>query len=165
VCYPAPVFAEMNPRQFFPSSNPSAVPLPHYPPKSLPLNSFADPHPLNPVMSILYKNMGGEGVPPTFRSLSPNSHGIISSTDPHPLNSVASIFYKNIGGRGTPRTFRSLSPSPYNLFPINYPLCVQPLTQCPFCKSFPLTYIHLLGGVYPPPHLISQHANAVCHWW
>src|SRR5467141_1527773 len=29
--------------------------------KSLPLNSFADPHPLNPVPSILYKNIGGRG--------------------------------------------------------------------------------------------------------
>ena len=61
-CYPVPVFAEMDPRQFFPSSNLSAVPLPHYPPKSLPLNLFTDPHSLNPVVSILYKNMGGEGV-------------------------------------------------------------------------------------------------------
>ncbi len=60
-CYPVPVFAEMDPRQFFPSSNLSALPLPHYPPKSLPLNLFADPHPLNPVVPIFYKNMGGEG--------------------------------------------------------------------------------------------------------
>jgi hypothetical protein len=30
-------------------------------PKSFPLNSFADPHPLNPVHSILYKNIGGQG--------------------------------------------------------------------------------------------------------
>ncbi len=29
-------------------------------PKSLPLNSFADPHPLTPVPSILYKKYGGE---------------------------------------------------------------------------------------------------------
>ena len=29
--------------------------------KSLPLNLFADPHPLNPVPSILYKNIGGRG--------------------------------------------------------------------------------------------------------
>src|SRR6266852_7299349 len=30
--------------------------------KSLPLNLFADPHPLNPVPSIFYKNIGGRGV-------------------------------------------------------------------------------------------------------
>jgi hypothetical protein len=29
--------------------------------KSLPFNSFAAPHPLNSVLSILYKNSGGEG--------------------------------------------------------------------------------------------------------
>ena len=34
-------------------------------PKSLPLNLFADPHPLTPVSSIFYKNIGGKGVPPT----------------------------------------------------------------------------------------------------
>src|SRR5882762_3649348 len=56
-----PVFAEMDPRQVFPSSNLSALRLPHYPPKSFPLNSFADPHPLNPVASIFYKNIGGRG--------------------------------------------------------------------------------------------------------
>jgi hypothetical protein len=29
--------------------------------KSLPVNLFADPHPLNPVPSIFYKNIGGQG--------------------------------------------------------------------------------------------------------
>jgi hypothetical protein len=56
-----PVFVEMDPRQVFPSSNLSAVRLPHYPPKSFPLNLFADPYPLNPVASIFYKNIGGRG--------------------------------------------------------------------------------------------------------
>jgi hypothetical protein len=36
-------------------------PVPHYPPNSFPLNLFADPHPLNPVVSIFYKNIGGRG--------------------------------------------------------------------------------------------------------
>jgi hypothetical protein len=31
-------------------------------PKSLPVNSFADPHPLTPVASILYEKQGGRGV-------------------------------------------------------------------------------------------------------
>jgi len=74
-CYPVPVFAEMDPRQVFPSSNLSAVHLPHYPPKSFPFMIFADPHPLNPVASIFYKNIGGRGTlrrtPPIFHSLSP----------------------------------------------------------------------------------------------
>src|SRR6267143_2468584 len=56
-----PVFVEMDPRQVFPSSNLCAVRLPHYPPKSFPLNSFTDPHPLNRVASIFYKNVGGRG--------------------------------------------------------------------------------------------------------
>src|SRR5712692_6268079 len=38
---------------------PSPVPLRHYPPNSFPLNLFADPHPLNPVVSYLYKTSGG----------------------------------------------------------------------------------------------------------
>ncbi len=38
--------------------------LPH-PPKSLPFNPFADPHPVNLYATILYKNGGGRGCPPT----------------------------------------------------------------------------------------------------
>src|SRR6267378_2062945 len=66
-----PVFVEMDPRQVFPSSNLCAVRLPHYPPKSFPLNSFTDPHPLNRVASIFYKNIGGRETPTTFHPLSP----------------------------------------------------------------------------------------------
>src|SRR5260370_13753165 len=36
--------------------------------KSLPHNLFADPHPLTPVVSIFYKNSGGERVVRTFRT-------------------------------------------------------------------------------------------------
>src|SRR5260370_9862686 len=47
--------------------------LASFTPKSLPLNSFADPHPVNPYATILYKNIGGQGYPqPSPRSsLSP----------------------------------------------------------------------------------------------
>src|SRR6266699_6113787 len=51
----------MDPRQVFPFSTLSAVPPAHYLPKSFPLMIFADPHPLNPVASIFYKNIGGGG--------------------------------------------------------------------------------------------------------
>ena len=40
------------------------------PDKSLPLNSFADPHPLNPVLSILYEKGGGRDIPFPTRKLS-----------------------------------------------------------------------------------------------
>ena len=39
----------------------SPVRPPHYPPNSHGIISFADPHPLNPVVSIFYKNIGGQG--------------------------------------------------------------------------------------------------------
>src|SRR5258708_28898023 len=61
-------------------------------PKSLPLNSFADPHPLTPVPSILYKKHGGRGTKPLRRSdvysLHPEGgHGtqFASGTDLSPL--------------------------------------------------------------------------------
>src|SRR6266446_3030007 len=41
-------------------------------PNSLPLNLFADPHPLTPVASIFYKNGRGEGVP-SPRAARPNA--------------------------------------------------------------------------------------------
>ncbi len=39
----------------------SLVRPPHYPPNSHGIIPFADPHPLNPVVSIFYKNIGGQG--------------------------------------------------------------------------------------------------------
>ena len=47
-------------------------PLRHFPPSPLSSNSFpltllADPHPLNPVVSIFYKNIGGRGYVPCFQ--------------------------------------------------------------------------------------------------
>ncbi len=66
--------------------------------------SFADPHPLNSVVSYRYKNSGGRA-----SSDAPAAHfdPIVGSTnsfphtllaDPHPLNPLVSHFYKIIGG-------------------------------------------------------------------
>jgi len=49
----------------------STTPLPHYPSTLLSCNSFphnllSDPHPLNPVVSIFYKNIWGRGVLSSF---------------------------------------------------------------------------------------------------
>ncbi len=48
------------------------TPLRHFPPSLLvsnffPLTLLADPHPLNPVVSIFYKNIGGRGYVPSFQ--------------------------------------------------------------------------------------------------
>ncbi len=70
------VILAQHPRQFF-SAKPSrsrclCVSLFSRPSsKSLPFNSFADRHPLNPVASIFYKNIGGRGY--SWRSSSPKS--------------------------------------------------------------------------------------------
>src|SRR5712664_2138346 len=59
-----PVFAKLHSRPSLDSfSRPTPTPR-HPSPKSHGIKSFADPHPLNPVASILYKNSGGKGVPP-----------------------------------------------------------------------------------------------------
>jgi hypothetical protein len=79
-----------------------------YPLKSLPLNVFADPHPLTPFVTIFYKNGGGEGAPLAVRSLSlrslcpypHKSNRIISFADPHALTIIESYRYKNHGGGG-----------------------------------------------------------------
>src|SRR5260370_7656322 len=78
-----------------------------------PSNSFAltllsDPHPLTPIASISYKNIGGEGAS-TSQSPSPiacplppyppNSHGTISFADPHPLTPLESNRFKNFAGK------------------------------------------------------------------
>ncbi len=48
----------------------SPIFLSHYPSKSLPFNSFADPHPLNLYATIFYKNTG-RGAPLQPQSLRP----------------------------------------------------------------------------------------------
>ena len=53
------MFVESHPRLVLAFPALRTVPLPHYLPNSFPLNPFADPHPLTPVASILYKNTGG----------------------------------------------------------------------------------------------------------
>jgi hypothetical protein len=86
--------------------------------------SFADPHPLNSVISYRYKNVGGRGpscfsnsatTTPCFRSLlvCPNSFALNLFADPHPLNLCATIFYKKGGGRG------GASLSDFNLFQLS----------------------------------------------
>jgi hypothetical protein len=57
-------------------------------PNSFPLNSFADPHPINPVASIFYKNIVGQGAS-SFQSSSrifcpPKSFTIRRSRTPLP---------------------------------------------------------------------------------
>ena len=61
------------------------------------LNLFADPHPLNPVPSIFYKNAGGERSHPTLPTLSRISH--LPYTVPSSLSckSFACHSYENTG--------------------------------------------------------------------
>jgi hypothetical protein len=69
--------------------SPSRIPIPPpLSPNSHGINPFADPHPLNPVASILYKNIGGQGAS-TFHSSSrifylPKSFTICRSKTPLP---------------------------------------------------------------------------------
>src|SRR5260370_3078865 len=45
----------------------------NFTPNSFPLNPFADPHPLTPVASIFYKNIGGGGTVSPFQLLTSKS--------------------------------------------------------------------------------------------
>ena len=54
-------------------------------PNSLPLNLFADPHPLTPVASIFYKNGGGEGVS-SSRAARPNAAQFRCDVSPFRIN-------------------------------------------------------------------------------
>ena len=80
----------------------TSIPLPHYPPNSFPLNLFADPHSLTPVVSIFYKNMGGQGAFPGFQrsnfppsnlstSFLPNSFLCHTSENPPVSPSIATL--------------------------------------------------------------------------
>jgi hypothetical protein len=76
----------------------STTPLPHYPPGPFPLtNSFphnlsSDPHPLNPVLSIFYKNIGGQEATPYLEPaiLASSTHPFFFYILRAPLNNVLS---------------------------------------------------------------------------
>ncbi len=75
--------------------------------KPFALISFADPRPLNSVVSYRYKKSGERAVSSheTVVQLDcifdcANSFALNSFADPHPLNLYGSIFYKKVGGRG-----------------------------------------------------------------
>jgi hypothetical protein len=107
-------------------------------PKSLPLNSFADPHPLTPVPSILYKKHGGR-------------EGIF----PRPSDLQIEAWQSRSGDTDSVGTYGR-----YDMFPI-YPLSVHALTNCKFRKSFPLIFIRNTGGCTPLglPIAFSQRCN------
>jgi hypothetical protein len=68
-----------------------------YPRNSLPLNSFADPHPLNLYATILYKKGGERGyLEPAFQPLSRPSLSPLSAT---PMNLPASVANKRLTAR------------------------------------------------------------------
>src|SRR6266446_1640834 len=75
--YDIPVIVATHPRRTSRSGNVQTRQrsnvLTNFIPKSFPLNLFADPHPLNPIASILYKNGVGRG-PSTLQSPSPISY-------------------------------------------------------------------------------------------
>jgi hypothetical protein len=76
-CYPVAVFAATHPRRSLdPFSLPSHTSRPTSP-NSHGIISFADPHPLTPVVSILYKNMGGGRVFSSHPSLCRDPVGVI----------------------------------------------------------------------------------------
>src|SRR6266478_9049529 len=68
--------------------------------KSLPHNLFADPHPLNPVTSIPYKNLGGQGVPATLPSFFSISHLPYTFPSSVSRNSFVCHSSENTGGVG-----------------------------------------------------------------
>ncbi len=75
--------------------------------KPFALISFADPHPLNSVVSYRYKK-GGERAVSSHETVvqldctfdCANFFALNSFADPHPLNLYGSSFYKKVGGRG-----------------------------------------------------------------
>jgi len=128
------VFAAAHPRRSLDSFfglTPICCPLS---PKSFSLYLFADPHPVNPVVSTFYKNLEGRGAflvfePANIQPSNPKfgswkglrdlptclakSHGIKSLTDPHPLTLLESYRFKNSAGRGCSPCFNSFSCNTY----------------------------------------------------
>src|SRR5712664_2611344 len=168
------------------------LPLPLHRPKSFPLNVFADPHPLNPVPSILYKNIGGRGHQLFHRSLlSPIFRTLFQV--PYPVSPVFATLTKTPGTWGysshfgtgryvdaltrrrLPRT--SSTPIPHGAT-VHRSLAMIPLTtslrRCFLASSPPKrTVAFPQHGTSrplcsaPPPRTIQVHAGAkrASHAW
>jgi hypothetical protein len=90
--------------------------------KSLPLNLFADPHPLNPYPTIFYRKGGGRGVLPSGPLLYLAFHLPYALPSSVSRNSFICHSYENTGGVGVffpfwnprtpPRHFRRHCPLP-----------------------------------------------------
>jgi len=97
------VFVATHPRRPCRSENIQA----RFAPNFFPLNSFADPHPLNPVTSILYKNIGGQGVPATFPLLSRSPIFRTLFQVPYPASPLFATLTKTTGVWGYSSHFGS----------------------------------------------------------
>src|SRR6266478_2998282 len=97
--YDIPVIVATHPRRTSRSGNVQTRQrsnvLTNFIPKSFPLNLFADPHPLNPIASILKKTRGGGGPsplhPPSPISYPPTRHPLILLECP-----VPGIYLRNV---------------------------------------------------------------------
>src|SRR5713226_10254173 len=89
------VFVDIQPRRS-PDSFLGLTPIP-FPlsPNSHGINILADPHPLTPIASIFYKNMGGGGP-----QLSNPHTQFPTPYSPVPLSPLESTLMKNAGGGG-----------------------------------------------------------------
>src|SRR5712692_5169941 len=109
--YDIPVIVATHPRRTSRSGNVQTRQrsnvLTNFIPKSFPINLFADPHPLNPIASILYKNRGGRG-PSTLQSPSPISY----PPTRHPSNFIRMPSSRNLSSQCSLTPLQSISVSP-----------------------------------------------------
>src|SRR6266852_1906972 len=109
--YDIPVIVATHPRRTSRSGNVQTRQrlnvLTNFIPKSFPLNLFADPNPLNPIASILYKNRGGRG-PSTLQSPSPISY----PPTRHPSNFIRMPSSRNLSSQCSLTPLQSISVSP-----------------------------------------------------
>src|SRR6266849_6098589 len=109
--YDIPVIVATHPRRTSRSGNVQTRQrsnvLTNFIPKSFPLNLFADPHPLNPIASILYKNMGWRG-PSTLQSPSSISY----PPTRHPSNFIRTPSSRNLSSQCSLTPLQSISVSP-----------------------------------------------------
>ena len=114
-------------------------------PKSLPHNSFADPHPLNPVASIPYKNIGGAGgtrYPPIIFLYLPSS--VHPSKFRIPQLLCLPLLRKHRGVEASSHSGTHLSPS-----------CSNDLQTIPFPFTLLRTLLH-------NEHPLSPSFSCVC---
>src|SRR5260370_23133233 len=132
---------------------PPTSPFPHHSPGPLSSNSFphnllSDPHPLNPVVSIFYKNIGGGG-PLLLQTLNSWSLSFI----PFPFYILHTLLRHGLSTTPLESIRSALFPSRRRVYPPPVPMLTHLCAPIPSRRWRSRTSRAIMSPALPPPRI------------